>query len=74
MFKTLLSCAGALCVALIVGFLIRNTLRDEGARKMPRTHTGAFGQVVHRERMIEMLARPGQQRREPTGRRLQFQQ
>jgi hypothetical protein len=32
---------------------------------MPRTHAGLFGKVLHRQRRIEMLARPGEQRPEP---------
>ncbi len=43
MFKTLLSCVGALCVAIIVGLLIRNTLRDEGARKSGPVHVIVAG-------------------------------
>jgi hypothetical protein len=39
-------------------------LRDEGARKVPRTHAGLLGHVLDRQRRVEMFARPGQQRRE----------
>ena len=41
---------------------------------MPRTHAGLLGEILHRERRIEMFARPGQQRPEAAVRRLQFQQ
>ena len=39
-------------------------LRDEGARKVPRTHAGLLGHVLDRQGRVEMFARPGQQRRE----------
>ena len=49
-------------------------LGDEGAGEMPRTHAGLLGEILDRQRRIEMLARPGQQRPEAAVRRLQFQQ
>ena len=39
-------------------------LGDEGAGKMPRTHAGLLGEILHRQRRVEMFARPGQQRPE----------
>ncbi len=49
-------------------------LGHEGAGEMPRTHAGLLGHVLDRQRRVEMLARPGQQRPEAAVRRLQFQQ
>ena len=49
-------------------------LGDEGAGKMPRAHAGLFGEVFHRQRCIEMFARPDQEFSEAAARRFQFQQ
>src|SRR6202012_301453 len=46
----------------------------EGAAKMPRAHAGAFGQILDRQSLVEMLARPGQQRPEARRRRLELEQ
>ena len=52
----------------------RAGLGGKGAREMPRAHAGTIGQVLHRQRRVEIFARPGQQRAEPAVRRLQLQQ
>src|SRR5438270_5800773 len=38
--------------------------RDEGASEMTRAHGGPLGEIVNRQRRVEMLARPGPERSE----------
>ncbi len=49
-------------------------LGGEAARKMPCAHVGLLGQALHGQILIEMLARPGEQRLEAAARRFQFEQ
>src|SRR5882672_999647 len=35
-------------------------LRDESAGEVPRTHAGALGEILDRQRRVEMFARPGE--------------
>src|SRR5262245_60387197 len=41
---------------------------------MPRAHPGLLGEIVDRQPRVEMLTRPGEQRSEAAGWRLQFEQ
>src|SRR5690349_13298969 len=41
---------------------------------MPRAHARALGEILHRQLCDEIFARPGQDRAEAAGRRLEFEQ